>query len=137
MEGPARVSPLKIAASRAMKIPEVSDEARAEYEYELIELAGRYMEGDEDMSTAQADRLALDDMGCVEFWDLAREREGNAAARVNNCSQLSRHRENVFCSRCQSVGHLVEACPFSVSDEFVTKIAVQRRERRAAHEVAA
>ncbi|MDQ3253567.1 MAG: hypothetical protein M3R15_06625 [Acidobacteriota bacterium] len=54
---------------------------RAEYEYELTERAGRYLEymldheidfqapQEADIRALQeADRLALDDLGCVEFW---------------------------------------------------------------------
>jgi hypothetical protein len=51
----------------ALKMPVISDESRAQYEYELTERAGAYM--DAGMSEQEADRLALDDLGCLEFWD--------------------------------------------------------------------
>lgn len=36
-----------------------------------------------------------------------------------------------FCSRCESVGHIVEACPFSLGDVDMMNVARLRRERRA------
>jgi hypothetical protein len=60
-------------ARRVMRPPVVSAEVRAEYGYELVELAGRLMDSDASLSEADADRLALEQLGCVEFWDYARE----------------------------------------------------------------
>lgn len=39
------------------------------------------------------------------------------------------------CSRCESIGHTVEACPFDIGDEDVRRIAEKRRARRAAEVV--
>ncbi len=51
----------------ALKMPVISDESRAQYEYELTERAGNYM--DAGMTEQEADRLGFEDLGCVEFWD--------------------------------------------------------------------
>jgi hypothetical protein len=45
---------------------EISDDEREEYEHTLLERAGAYM--DEGYSEKEADHFALDDTGCVEFW---------------------------------------------------------------------
>ncbi|MBA3804093.1 MAG: hypothetical protein H0X14_00030 [Acidobacteria bacterium] len=114
-------------------------EDRAEYEYELIVRAGQSI--DAGLSEAEADRLALADLGCFDFWLHAKQInewvDDKVPARRSRAGQFSRRRENVFCTRCESVGHAVEACPYSFGDEFVTRIAVKRRERRARREVAA
>ena len=65
--------------SRLFPSGKPTPDERAEYEYELTERAGHYMdalmdatavytEEDEARITAEADRRALDDLGCVEFW---------------------------------------------------------------------
>ncbi len=51
----------------APKMSVISDESRAQYEYELTERAGLYM--DAGLPEAEADARALDDLGCVELWD--------------------------------------------------------------------
>ncbi len=53
--------------SAAPKIPVVSEASRAQYEYELTERAGSYM--DAGLAQTEADARALEDFGCVEFWD--------------------------------------------------------------------
>jgi hypothetical protein len=54
-------------ATAALEMPVISDESRAQYEYELTERAGRYM--DSGFSDVEADTLAIQDLGCLEFWD--------------------------------------------------------------------
>ncbi len=49
----------------------VSDEDRAEYELELNEQAGRYM--DAGLSEQEASARAFDDLGCLEFWRYVRQ----------------------------------------------------------------
>jgi hypothetical protein len=114
-------------SSAALRPPAISAERREEYEYELMERAGFYMDG--GLSQAEADRLALDDLGCVEYWDMPKGRLGRARSVP---SVPVGH-----CTRCESVGHYVEMCPFSLTDVDVLKVAARRRERRALREVAA
>ena len=52
------------------KPPYVSAEAKEQYQFELLERAGSYM--DAGVPEAQADAYALDDLGCVEYWDYIR-----------------------------------------------------------------
>ncbi|MDQ3255397.1 MAG: hypothetical protein M3R15_16105 [Acidobacteriota bacterium] len=52
--------------SRLFPSLKATPDERAEYQYELTERAGRYM--DAGMTEQEADRLAFDDLGCVEFW---------------------------------------------------------------------
>ncbi len=52
---------------RPVQIPVVSEASRAQYEYELTERAGSYM--DAGLAQTEADARALEDFGCVEFWD--------------------------------------------------------------------
>ncbi len=67
--------------SRLFPSLKATPDERAEYEYELTERAGRYLEEMLDheinfdaplaadiRALQEADRLALDDLGCVEFW---------------------------------------------------------------------
>jgi hypothetical protein len=51
----------------APKMPVISDESRAQYEYELTERAGAFM--DAGLSEVEADARAVSDLGCIEFWD--------------------------------------------------------------------
>lgn len=37
---------------------------------------------------------------------------------------------SLLCSRCESVGHLIEACPFAANDADVLRVAAARRARR-------
>jgi len=60
----------------ALRMPVISDESRAQYEYELTERAGAYM--DAGFSDVEADALALDDLGCVEFWDYLQGTDGRS-----------------------------------------------------------
>ena len=50
---------------------EITEEDREEYALELLEAAGRLM--DAGMEEAEADRVATADLGCVEFWQYARQ----------------------------------------------------------------
>lgn len=54
-------------------LPYIPSEIREEYAHELLEVSGRYM--DVGHTEQEADRLAIDDLGCVEFWGFMRERE--------------------------------------------------------------
>lgn len=49
----------------------VTDGEMEEYRIEFLERAGRHM--DEGISQEEADRLALDEMGCIEYWQHARK----------------------------------------------------------------
>ena len=66
----------------ALKMPVISDESRAQYQYELTERAGAYM--DAGMSEQEADRLALDDLGCLEFWDYLQSTGGRCGPVDDN-----------------------------------------------------
>ena len=130
---------------------------------------GRYIE--EGLSVAEADRLALADLGSVEYWEYVAgerwresesvagriERAGEftpgdvsrqldlwvrlslagAAPAVDGAPERSVERQvgppdpARRCSRCESIGHTVEACPFSPADRDMLRVAQLRRERRS------
>jgi hypothetical protein len=52
----------------SMLPPFIPAEVRARYKYELAERAKHYLAS--GMVRDEAERLALDDLGCVEFWSL-------------------------------------------------------------------
>jgi hypothetical protein len=52
--------------------PIISAEVRARYKRELAERARHYITS--GILREEADRLALDDLGCVEFWDFMNDR---------------------------------------------------------------
>lgn len=109
---------------------------RAEYDYDLTERAGLLL--DSGLTQADADAAALAEVGRFELWLYVRQVNAWADARgAGPCVPTSRQQESVFCSRCESVGHLVEACPFWLTDEAVTKVARLRRESRAGREAVA
>jgi hypothetical protein len=64
-----------VIAAHDFECPPISDDDREEYAVELMEAAGRLMDADERLfeNPAEADRLAALDLGCVEFWQYARE----------------------------------------------------------------
>jgi hypothetical protein len=113
----------RISARQPEKL--ILAESRAQYDYELLERAGRLM--DDGLSQSEADALALDAMGCVEFWEYASShslpprRSFFTGAKVQRVDR---------CARCESIGHEVEACPFA-DDAQTRKIAMLRRERRS------
>ena len=57
-----------------------------------------------------------------------RERIDSVDEAVRECEQAATR--TLLCSRCESIGHLVEACPFAVTDTDVLRIAAARRARR-------
>lgn len=75
---------------------------------------------------------ALLEVGCLEFFDYA-----SALPFVPGPARAPASAPVGLCSRCESVGHVVEACPFKVGDVDVMKAARLRRERRAGREAAA
>jgi hypothetical protein len=66
----------------------ISDESQAQYEYELTERAGHYM--DAGMTEQDADRLALDDLGCVEFWDYLQSTGGLCGSDEDEVEEMER-----------------------------------------------
>lgn len=132
---PPRPSPLAARQlSRALSLPEPTAEERAEYEYELTEAAGRYM--DAGCSEAEADRLAFDDLGHVQFWLELRGRRGQYPPLRRRTLRLVPP-TGPFCARCESVGHAVARCPFPADDKDMLRVARLRRERRAGKEAVA
>jgi hypothetical protein len=138
---PPRVSPLKRVASRAMKLPEVSAEVREQYEYEVTEREGVLMDsglpewcGSKMYHGGEccARHVVLGDLSCAEFYDYAVE-----LPFVRGMVRVSTPVPVGLCTRCESVGHVVARCPFSVGDVDVMKVARLRRERRAGREAAA
>lgn len=138
---PPRVSPLQRRKSRALQLPEVSDDARAEYAYAFAEREGLKIDG--GMVGRCGSKLinpdccayhsTLLEIGCLEFFDHA-----TALPYVRGLVRATLPAvASIACPRCESVGHVVEACPFWLNDEAVTKIARLRRERRAGREAAA
>lgn len=65
------VRPLVVVGRRASRMNfqrvVISDDARAQYHFELTEHAGRLM--DAGYSEQEADMLAVAELGCLEFWD--------------------------------------------------------------------
>ena len=74
--------------SAAPKMTVISDESQAQYEYELTERAGNYM--DAGMTEQEADRLAFEDLGCVEFWDYLQTTGGRCGPVNDEESELWR-----------------------------------------------
>ncbi len=72
----------------ALKMPVISDDSRAQYEYELTERAGAYM--DAGFSDVEADALALEDVGCVEFWDYLQSTGGRCGAADDEVEEMER-----------------------------------------------
>lgn len=148
--GPVRVSPLRSRQpSRKMELPEVSAEARAEYDYLFAERVGIMVE-DGRMPERCASKLinpdccathaALTELGSTEFWSYAREHQftGRRVARRDAPTWVEEARAaGVYCSRCESVGHEVGECPFSPNDTDMLRVAALRRERRAGREAVA
>ncbi len=64
-----------VIAGHDFECPPIGDDDREDYQVELTEAAGRLMDADERLfeNPAEADRIAVLDLGCVEFWQYARE----------------------------------------------------------------
>ncbi len=79
-----------VIAAHDFECPPISDDDREDYQVELMEAAGRLMDSDEWLSThpAEADKLAAADLGCVEFWQYARQVNAycDTKRRVNDTS---------------------------------------------------
>ena len=71
----ARLPRRTVIAAHDFECPPISDDDREDYGVELMEAAGRLMDADERLfeNPAEADRIAALDLGCVEFWQYARE----------------------------------------------------------------
>jgi hypothetical protein len=142
---PPRVSPLKrrrsvaekMLADAEAKCP-ITDEMREEYAYVFEERVSVYVyEGLPERCGSKtyhggeccALHVVLHEVGCVEYW---------AHPKLESCVvRVPTPRPAALCSRCESVGHVVEGCPFSVGDVAVLNAARHRRERRAGREAAA
>jgi hypothetical protein len=119
----------------ALSLPEIPEEVKDEHDYAFKEREGFYLDAGMSPRCSSKDinprccayHAALLEVGCVEFFDHA-----SALPYVPGMAWASRP-EVVpsFCSRCESVGHIVEACPFSPADAEVMHVARLRRERRA------
>ena len=72
-----------VIAAHDFECPPISDDDREDYQVELMEAAGRLMDADERLfnNPAEADALAARDLGCVEFWQYAREVNAYCDAR--------------------------------------------------------
>ena len=72
-----------VIAAHDFECPPISDDDREDYQIELMEAAGRLMDADERLfnNPAEADALAARDLGCVEFWQYAREVNAYCDAR--------------------------------------------------------
>jgi hypothetical protein len=118
----------------------VTAEDREQYEYEFEERVSVYVyEGmpwrcisKEINPTCCAHHLVLLELGTVDFWKYMR-----AWPFVLGVVRALAPRLVGYCTRCESVGHVVERCPFSIGDADVMKVARLRRERRAGREAAA
>ena len=140
---PPRVSPLKRRKSQAARMEAaaeavcpITDEIREDHQSEFEERVSVYVY--EGMPERCGSRLVMPDccayhqtlleVGCVEFW--AWEKMfGFVLGPVRPV--YTPRLEPVYCSRCESVGHVVASCPFSASDVAVRESARLRRERRA------
>lgn len=138
---PARVSPLQRRKSQAVRMAAwvesecpITDELREEYQFEFDERVSiKVYSGAHESCGSKASgsdccatHSTLDELGCVEFWVFMRLRPFvRGMVRVRVPVPVG------HCSRCESVGHAVERCPFGVGDAGGRELARQRRERRA------
>jgi hypothetical protein len=118
-----------------LALPYISEEVKADYDYTFAEREGLKIDagmaprcGSKEVSpNCCALHSTLLEVGCLEFYDYA-----SALPYVRGMVRASaRPLAPVSCARCESVGHLVEACPFGLADSDVMNIARLRRERRA------
>ena len=129
--------PRKVRRMRrpGLALPYISDELKDEHDYVFKEREGIHLDagmvgrcGSKEINFGCcAYHSALSEVGCVEFFDYA-----SALPYVRGMVKASLPEPDPdFCSRCESVGHPVEACPFGVGDADVMHVARLRRERRA------
>lgn len=118
-----------------LSLPYISDEVKAEHDYAFKEREGIHLDagmvGRCDSKEINfgccAYHSALSEVGCVEFFDHA-----SPLPYVRGMVSASLPQPGPgFCSRCESVGHEAEACPFALGDADVMHVARLRRERRA------
>lgn len=131
-------SPSKVKRMRqaGLALPHISEEIKEEHDYAFKEREGFYLDAGmvarcsskEINPRCCAYHASLSEIGCLEFFDYA-----SALPYVRGMARASRP-EVVpgFCSRCESVGHAVETCPFGIGDPDVMNGARLRRARRAA-----
>jgi hypothetical protein len=114
----------------------ISNEVRERYEYEFAEREGLKIDSGmeprcnskEVMPDCCAYHSTLLEVGSSEFYAYASEMPFEPGlVRVSLPSP-----SNLCCSRCESVGHTPASCPYPAADEFVTRIAVLRREAKKA-----
>lgn len=145
---PERVSPLKGRTSHYERLLAwidarcpVTDEIREQHEYEFAERVSVYVyEGLTERCGSKvydggeccAYHVVLSEVGCVEFFA-----KTSALPFVRGMVRVPTPRPVGFCTRCESVGHVVAVCPFRPGDVDVMKAARLRRERRAGREAAA
>lgn len=146
---PPRVSPLQRRKSQAEAmrawsetLHPITDATREQYTYEFDERVSVYVYaglpercGSKVYAGGEccARHLALDDLGCVEYWAYA----GALLFVRGLVSPIPTPLSEGHCTRCESVGHVVASCPFPPGDVGVLKVARLRRERRAQREAAA
>lgn len=112
----------------------ITEEVKAEYDYVFKEREGIHLDAGLVPRCASKEinphccayHAALSEVGCLEFFDHA---SALPYVRVMVRASLL-GLDAVFCSRCESVGHLAEACPFGLADADVMNVARLRRERR-------
>lgn len=146
--GPARVSPLQGRKSLGQKIAAqvdelypIADKCREDYEFEFEERVGiKAYSGMVERCGSKmvnpdccAYHSTLLELGCVEFYDWQKRFPFDALLLV----PILMPAPVGHCTRCESLGHEIECCPFSISDVDVMRVARVRRERRAGREVAA
>lgn len=128
--------PTKLKRMRrpALALPYVSEEVKDEYDYALKEREGFYLDAGmvalcsskEISPRCCAHHAALSEVGCLEFFDYA-----SALPYVRGMVRAVRPGLSpALCSRCESLGHVADACPFGLGDVDVMHAARQRRERR-------
>jgi hypothetical protein len=113
----------------------ISDEVKEEYDYVFKEREGIHLDAGlilrcpskEINPRCCAYHAALSEVGCLEFFDHA-----SPLPYVRGMVRCpTPEPEPVYCSRCESVGHVVDTCPFGVGDADVMHAARLRRGRRA------
>lgn len=134
-----RTPPPKVKRMRRpLALPYVSEEVKEEYAYVFAEREGLKIDGGmrprcsskEVNPDCCAYHSTLLEVGCLEFFEYASTlpyARGMVRAPLPELAPG-------FCARCESAGHVIEACPFSLGDVDVMNVARLRRERRAAGE---
>jgi hypothetical protein len=129
-------SPPKVRRMRrpSPSAPYVSAEVKDEHDYVFKEREGIHLDAGlvprcsskEINPHCCAHHAALSEVGCLEFFDYA---SPLPYTRGLVCASTP-EADLGLCSRCESVGHLDEACPFGISDVDVMNVARLRREHR-------